>query len=253
VEFTPAAAEGATSATIPVDRASANEALAPSRKFLADVLAFLAIITATFGNMAAYGQTNIKRLLAYSTIAQAGYMIMPLPAAMVLAGSDPEAASGALGAMAFYAGIYLFMNLGAFAVVAFLRNTMHSEQIADYAGLIRRAPLVAICFSVMLVSLIGLPPLAGFVGKLLIFYYLVQAKLWTVLVVAGLNTAISLYYYLRVVKIMTIDPEPEDRRPAEMPFIPGTYVVLVTMPILVLGIWWDRLNQLALSAAAHLF
>ncbi|HEX3724676.1 MAG TPA: NADH-quinone oxidoreductase subunit N, partial [Pirellulales bacterium] len=233
VEFTPAAAEGATSATIPVDRASANEALAPSRKFLADVLAFLAIITATFGNMAAYGQTNIKRLLAYSTIAQAGYMIMPLPAAMVLAGSDPEAASGALGAMAFYAGIYLFMNLGAFAVVAFLRNTMHSEQIADYAGLIRRAPLVAICFSVMLVSLIGLPPLAGFVGKLLIFYYLVQAKLWTVLVVAGLNTAISLYYYLRVVKIMTIDPEPEDRRPAEMPFIPGTYVVLVTMPILV--------------------
>ena len=86
----------------------------------ASVLAFVAVITCTFDNLAAYGQTNIKRLLAYSTIAQAGYMIMPVPAAMVLSGSNPDAASKALASMAFYAGVYLFMNLGAFAVVAFL-------------------------------------------------------------------------------------------------------------------------------------
>ena len=79
-----------------------------------------------------------------------------------------------------------------------------------------------------------MPPLAGFIGKLLIFYYLVEAKLWTLLVIAGLNTAISLYYYLRVVKIMTIDPEPEHRVPATMSFIPGTFVVAVTLPLFVL-------------------
>ena len=236
-----------------LDRAEQIKSLGPSRDFLARVLAFIAILTCTFGNLAAYGQTNIKRLLAYSTIAQAGYMIMPVPAAMVLAGSDPKAAGDAMAAMAFYAGVYLFMNLGAFAVVAFFRNILHSEEIADYAGLIRRCPIVVVCFSIILVSLIGLPPLAGFAGKLLIFSSLVQAKLWTLLVIAGLNTAISLYYYLRVVKIMTIDPEPEQRRPVNMAIIPGTYVVVVTLPLLILGLWWDQLALVAQSAAAHLF
>ncbi len=237
-----------------LDRPAQIEALAPVRDFLWRVLAFLAIITCTFGNLAAYGQTNIKRLLAYSTIAQAGYMIMPVPAALVLAGSDPEGANTAMAAMAFYAGVYMFMNLGAFAVVAFLRNALHSEEIADYAGLIRRAPIVTVCFAVILISLIGLPPFVGFMGKLLIFSSLVQAKLWTLLVVAGLNTAISLYYYLRVIKIMTIDPEPESRVPVNLSFIPGTYVVAITLPLLVLGLWlWDNLNEVSLTAASQLF
>jgi NADH-quinone oxidoreductase subunit N len=235
------------------DRTAQIEALAPARDFLARVLAFMAIITCTFGNLAAYGQTNIKRLLAYSTIAQAGYMIMPIPAAMVLAGTDPRAAAAAIAAMAFYAAVYLFMNLGAFAVVAFLRNAIGSEDIADYAGLIRRFPIVVVCFSAILISLIGVPPLAGFNGKLLIFSSLVDAELWYVLVIGGLNTALSLYYYLRVVKIMTIDPEPESRVPVNMSFIPATFVAAITLPIIVLGIWWDSLNRFALSAAAHLF
>jgi NADH-quinone oxidoreductase subunit N len=237
----------------PLDRQAQIAALAPARDFIWKLLAFVAVITCTFGNLAAYGQTNIKRLLAYSTIAQAGYMIMPVPAAMVLAGGDPDAARDAMASMAFYAGVYVFMNLGAFAIVALLRNQLHSEEIADYAGLIRRAPITTICFSLILVSLIGLPPLAGFAGKLLIFYSLVQAKLWTVLFIAGLNTAISLYYYLRVVKIMTIDPEPEQVRPAEINFIPGTYIVAVTVPVLLLGLAWDQLNELTRAATAHLF
>jgi NADH-quinone oxidoreductase subunit N len=254
-DLTPPSQQGMRADTTLVnDRRSAEiAALSPARDFLWKVLAVMAVITCTFGNLAAYGQTNIKRLLAYSTIAQAGYMIMPVPAAMVLAGSDPQAAGAALASMAFYAGVYLFMNLGAFAVVAFLRNTLHSEEIADYAGLVRRAPITVVCFSVMLISLIGLPPLAGFAGKLLIFYYLVQAKLWTVLLVAGLNTAISLYYYLRVIKVMTMDPEPANPRPVNVSFIPGTYVVAMTVPLLVLGLWWDNLNRLAVSAARHLF
>ena len=96
-------------------RAAQIAALAPARDFIWQLLAFMAVITCTFGNLAAYGQTNIKRLLAYSTIAHAGYMIMPVAAAMVLAGTDPEAARAAIAALAFYAGVYLFMNLGAFA------------------------------------------------------------------------------------------------------------------------------------------
>ena len=243
----------AADAAPPLSRADQNKALAPARSFIAQLLAFVAIITCTFGNLAAYGQTNIKRLLAYSTIAQAGYMMMPVPAAMLLADTDPQAAGAAIGSMAFYAGVYLFMNLGAFAIVAFLRNTLHSEEIADYAGLIRRSPIVAVCFSTILISLIGLPPLAGFVGKLQIFYYLVQSGLWLVLVIAGLNTVISLIYYLRVVKIMTIDPEPEHRIAEPISFVPGTYVVLVTLPLVFLGIWWNGLAELATNAASQLF
>jgi NADH-quinone oxidoreductase subunit N len=235
------------------DRAAQIAALAPAREYLWRVLAFVAAITCTFGNLAAYGQTNIKRLLAYSTIAQAGYMMMPVPAAMLLAGSDPEGAAAAMSALVFYAGVYLFMNLGAFAVVAFLRNVLRSEDIADYAGLIRRAPITAICFSVILISLIGIPPLAGFFGKYQIFLALVSAKLWTLLVIAGLNTVVSLYYYLRVVKIMTIDPEPESRRPFAMAFIPGTYVVLVSLPVIIFGVWPESLNALARVATGQLF
>jgi NADH-quinone oxidoreductase subunit N len=228
-------------------------ALAPARDFIWKVVAFIAVITCTFGNLAAYGQTNIKRLLAYSTIAQAGYMMMPVASAMVLAGTNAPAARDAISAVAFYAGAYVFMNLGAFAIVAFLRNMLHSEEIADYAGLLHRAPITVICFCIILVSLIGLPPLAGFFGKYQIFASLVDAKLWFVLFIAGLNTAVSLYYYLRVVKIMTIDPEPDTRRPASMSFIPGTFVVLITAPIIILGVWPDSLNALARIATGQLF
>jgi len=236
-----------------VNRESQIEALAPVRVFIGRLLALIAVITCTFGNLAAYGQTNIKRMLAYSTIAHAGYMIMPVAAAMLMVGKDNAGAQDAIGALAVYIGIYLFMNLGAFAVVAFLRNALRSEEIADYAGLIRRAPIVVVSFALMLVSLIGLPPLAGFVGKLLIFYALVNSGMWFVLIVAGLNTALSLYYYLRVVKIMTIDPEPDDRLPLDLPFIPSTFVVAMTLPVVVLGVWWDGLNSWARVAASHLF
>jgi NADH-quinone oxidoreductase subunit N len=232
--------------------AADNQALAPVRRFIGQLLAFIAVITCTFGNLAAYGQTNIKRLLAYSTIAHAGYMIMPVAAAVLLLDQSPAAAQTALGALTFYIGVYLFMNLGAFAVVAFLRNTLRSEQIEDYAGLIRRMPVIVICFSLMLVSLIGLPPLAGFNGKFLAFAALWRADLKLVLVIAGLNTAISLFYYLRVIKVMTMDPEPESRMPVSMSFVPATFVVLLTLPLLFLGVWWNDL-YVWMQEVAHLF
>jgi NADH-quinone oxidoreductase subunit N len=234
-----------------------NAALSPVREFVYKLIAFLAMITCTFGNLAAYAQTNLKRLMAYSTIAHAGYMMMAVAAAVYLAGVDPAAAGEAIAAMAFYMVIYLFMNLGAFAVIAFMRSPKLGEEISDYAGLIHRCPGLVICFGAILISLLGLPPLAGFWGKVLVFGSLVRADtpwLWTLLFVGGINSVISLYYYLRVVKTMTIDPEPEDRLPVEFSLvsIPGAFLVVVTLPVFVLGIWWDGLYQWALQATASL-
>jgi NADH-quinone oxidoreductase subunit N len=265
------AAQPAGAAASP-DRASADRpaqsasgaiaALAPVREFMALLVAFIAVITCTFGNLAAYGQTNIKRLMAYSTIAHAGYMMLAVPPALALAGVDAESARQAIAALALYVGIYQFMNLGAFAIIAFLRNVMRSEEIADYAGLVRRSPGVVVCFSVILFSLVGIPPLAGFVGKFAVFAALVVGYEFTgsiylivLLVVGGINTAISLFYYLRVVKVMTIDPEPEHARPGSLSLasLPGTYIVVLTAPLILLFFSWDTLNNWTVAAASHLF
>ncbi|MCE9606225.1 MAG: NADH-quinone oxidoreductase subunit N [Planctomycetia bacterium] len=231
---------------------SAN--LSAARKFAAGLVALLAAITCTFGNLAAYGQTNIKRLLAYSTIAHAGYMMMPIAAAITMSAKDPSGAEKAIGALAFYVATYVFMNLGAFAIVAFLRNAIRSEEIADYAGLIKRSPGLVICFSAILISLVGLPPLAGFPAKLLAFGALTNAEMYLLLLIGCINSAISLFYYIRVVKTMTIDPEPADRVPASFSMISpeGIYVALVTIPVVLLGVWWESLYGWAQAAAAQL-
>ena len=177
-------------------------------------------------------------------------------------GKYPAAAETAFAAVPFYAGVYLFMNLGAFAIVALLRNALRSEEIADYAGLIRSSPGLVICFGVLLFSLIGMPPLAGFAGKFAIFSALVlgfqeptaRGMMITLLVIGGLNTALGLFYYLRVVKVMSFEPEPENRGPIAFPLVslPGAYIVAVSAPVLFLGIWWNNLYTLAQSATAHL-
>ena len=237
---------------------STEDALAPVRGFMARMIALIAIITCTFGNLAAYGQTNIKRMLAYSTIAHAGYMMMPVAAALVLMGrpADAPLAERAVASILFYVAVYLFMNLGAFAVVAILRNKLRSEQIADYAGLVRRAPTIVVCFAIILFSLVGLPPLAGFAGKFLIFFSLKDADWigWTLLVVAAVNTVLSLFYYLRVIKVMTIDPEPEDRVPVDFSPVAAetVYVLGITIPVVVFGILFGGLLSLARDAAARL-
>jgi NADH-quinone oxidoreductase subunit N len=233
--------------------------LAPVRYYMAMLIGVLAMISCTFGNLAAYAQTNLKRLLAYSTIAHAGYMMMPVSAALLLLNQGhTQLASEALSAMVFYVTIYLFMNFGAFAIIAFLRNATFSEEIDYYAGLYKSAPGIVVCLALIFFSLIGMPPLAGFAAKFTIFAALVKAQdpfTWLMLVVAGLNTAISLYYYLRVIKVMAIDPEPEDRPPFTLslfPSIPGTFVLLMTVPVCIFGIWWNELYQLAVAATEHL-
>src|SRR6202043_1985284 len=117
--------------------------------YLVPMLGIFAVLTTTFGNLAAYAQTNLKRLLAYSTIAHAGYMMM---------GLATLSAAGA-GAVLFYLIAYLFMNLGAFAVVAFIRNQTGSEDLASYRGLATRSPVMTVLLAIFLLSLLGMPPL----------------------------------------------------------------------------------------------
>ncbi len=229
--------------------------LGPVRTFVVQLLAVIAAVTCTFGNLTAYGQTNIKRLLAYSTIAHAGYMMMAVAAAAQMVGSNLVGAQDAIAALVFYLMVYVFMNLGAFAIVAFLRNAIGSEEIVDYSGLIRSTPVTAVALTTILVSLVGLPPLAGFVGKFLIFCALVDASggwMIALLVIAGINTAISLVYYLRVAKTVCIDPEPVGRAPVALGWLPAAYVFIVTLPVLIYGIYWTPLLRVAEQATKHL-
>ena len=188
--------------------------------------------------------------------------MMPVAAALVMLGGHPDGATRAIAALAIYMAIYLFMNLAAFAMVAFIRNALGSEEIADYAGLVQRSPTLVVCMGLVMFSLVGIPPLAGFVGKFAIFaslaegYQLADSQLlmW-LLVIGGINTAISLFYYLRVIKVMAIDPPPE-RTPTwnwSMVSLPGAYVVAVTVPLLLLFVTWGVLSDWAASAAAQLF
>ncbi len=164
------------------------------------IFAILAAITMTLGNVVAIAQTNIKRMLAYSTIAQAGYLMMGLAAVSALGSS----------ALLFFLGAYALTNLGAFIAIIAISNKIDSDLIGDYSGMARRAPLLALALAFCLISLIGIPPTAGFMAKIYIFNAAVQYDLTWLVIIAVVNTAISAYYYLRVVKVMYLEAPPSE-------------------------------------------
>ena len=168
----------------------------------AELAAVVCAATMTLGNLAALSQTNMKRLLAYSSIAHAGYALL---------GFVVFAASG-LEAVLFYLAVYYTMNLGAFWVVMIITNATGREDLDAYRGLAwRGGALPALALGVFLFSLAGLPPLAGFLGKFFVFYAGVEGKLYGLVLIGLLNSVVSLYYYARVVRAMFLDrPAPED-------------------------------------------
>lgn len=170
--------------------------------WIAFAVAVMAAATCTVGNLSAYWQTNLKRLLAFSSIAHAGYMLMAVAILWRPAGSAVGLAHPAFSAVIAYLTVYMFMNLGAFGVVACVYWATGKETIDAFVGLGRRAPLLAVVMAVCLFSLVGLPPLGGFMVK----WYLLAALyeggwLWLVLV-AVFNTLLSLYFYARVAYAM---------------------------------------------------
>lgn len=202
-------------------------------------LAVLAVLTMTIGNLAALRQTSLKRMLAYSSIAHAGYVLV------ALAAGTQRGAQAAL----YYLLVYTFMNLGAFAVVLAVQRRDENDVTAErIAGLAHQRPGLAILMAVFMFALTGIPPLAGFFGKLYVFGAAVQANLAWLAIVAVLNSGIAAYYYLRVtVSMFMADAHATGDEPVRTGWAVWTAVVLTAAATLVLGLWqypWmDMLNQ----------
>ena len=189
------------------------------------MLAIVSALTMTVGNLAALPQQNVKRLLAYSSIAHGGYLLM----GGVLLTSE------GIGAILFYLVVYLFMNLGAFYVVVLIANEEGSEMIEGYRGLASRAPLVAGAMAIFLFSLTGIPPFAGFFGKWLLFAAVLEQGYYWLAFVGLLNSVVSLYYYARIVKAMYIESADEETTPVF--FSTGTFALLsvFVIPTILIG------------------
>ncbi|MBD1879315.1 MULTISPECIES: NAD(P)H-quinone oxidoreductase subunit N [unclassified Coleofasciculus] len=163
------------------------------------VFTALAVLSMILGNVVALTQTSMKRLLAYSSIAQAGFVMIGL-----ITGTEEGYAS-----MVFYMLVYLFMNLGGFACVILFTLRTGTDQISEYAGLYQKDPLLTLCLSICLLSLGGIPPLAGFFGKIYLFWAGWQAGVYGLVLLGLLTSVVSIYYYIRVVKMMVVK-EPQE-------------------------------------------
>ena len=202
------------------------------------VMAAVAALTMTVGNLAAIAQTNIKRMLAYSSIAHSGYVLIGL------------VAGGAIGGTAsiFYLLAYMAMNLGAFSVVILLEQKAgQGEELKDYAGVGFRFPVVAAFLALFMISLSGIPPTVGFIGKLYLFGSAVQAGYIWLAVVGVLNSAVSVFYYLRLLVLMYMREPAEELPPLKIPIGVGASLVITAAATLVGGIlpgrWFDAARE----------
>lgn len=201
-----------------------------------NALIILSVLTMTLGNLVALWQDDVKRMLAYSSIAQAGYMLLGL----VVMSNDGFAS------VMIYFVVYLFMNLGAFYVVMLIANKIKSEHIDNYKGLGKRAPLLSVSLAIFLISLTGLPPTAGFIGKWMIFLSLINAKMVGIAVIGVLNSVISLYYYVRIIRNMFLrDGQTELNEPITYPLAQNILLLSLLIPTLYFGLFFNQLVEFA--------
>jgi NADH-quinone oxidoreductase subunit N len=194
----------------------------------------------------ALAQTNIVRLLAYSSVAQAGYMLVPF----AVGSSGPDASSEAFQAVLVYLLIYAFTNLGAFAVVTLVSQRQPSNLIADYAGLGRRSPALGVAMTLFLVSLAGIPPLAGWYAKVVVFKAAINGNSFTLQALAvfmALMTVVALFYYVAVARSLWVGEPPEGvpAQPARVSPLLGLSIGLAAAGVVVLGILPNLLVQYA--------
>jgi NADH-quinone oxidoreductase subunit N len=225
------------------------DALGPLRADWTPVVVVLAVLTMSLGNLVALSQDNIKRMLAYSSIAHTGYILVGLAAFGAAIPGSPAAAAG-LEAVLFYALAYAFMNLGAFACVAALQQTPGvTSQLSSFAGLASRAPGLSLLMTLFLLSLVGIPPLAGFLAK----WYVIQAALqvggWlnVLAVITVINAAVAAFYYLRVVVYMWMRPAPEGA--AEVRVGGLTQAGLVIAALVTVFFWVPPLTTVIIDLA----
>lgn len=208
------------------------------------IIGIISAVTMTLGNFAALNQTNLKRMLAYSSIAHAGYLLMGVAAASVTGNTS----------VAIYLVVYLFMNLGAFLVVGTISRLSGSESLFEYRGLSTRAPFAAVAFAIFLFSLTGLPPLAGFIGKFHLFKAVIdRGGTWYIaLALLGvMNSAVSLYYYARIVKAMFLD-RPSNQEPIRVPASYNVLLGFLIFGVIIFGVYFDGLRRVA-ENSVHLF
>ncbi|MGH7254815.1 MAG: NADH-quinone oxidoreductase subunit N [Nitrospirales bacterium] len=215
-------------------------------------LLFVCLATLVLGNLVAIVQTNVKRMLAYSSIAHAGYALI----GVVVAGqADVEGSVRSLGlsSVMLYLAVYSFMTLGAFAVVAMLRKGgLEGDELEDFTGLAKRQRVAALLMLVFMVSLAGIPPTAGFIGKFYLFLAAVNAGLAWLAVIAVLFAAVSAYYYLRVVMVMYMR-EPQEA-PGAAPRLAATPTTVIALAcavagVVLLGLYPDPLVSVTTFAA----
>ena len=196
-------------------------------EYWVQLFAILAVITMTLGNFLALVQRNIKRLIAYSSVAQAGYTLVGVAAIATQHPGDGAAS------VAYYMLMYVVTNTVLFAGILLFTNATGSETIEDMAGLSRRSPWLALMMTVALLSLAGIPPAAGFYGKFLIFRAAVDSGLTWLALIGVLNSIVALYYYVVVVKVMYVDRSPDEDKPIAMP-APYPFILVAGTAIVVL-------------------
>jgi NADH-quinone oxidoreductase subunit N len=201
-----------------------------------ELMLVICMVTMTLGNLAALQQQNVKRLLAYSSIAHAGYTLMGF---VVLNDAG-------LRAMLFYLVTYYLMNLGAFLVVMVVANSTGREDLDGFRGLAWRGGAVpAVAMAIFLFSLAGIPPLAGFVGKFYLFAAVVQQKLWLLALVGFANTLVALYYYVRIIRTMFLDQPRGDEGVVALDAHNAFLLYFLAIPTILLGIYWAPVIALA--------
>jgi NADH-quinone oxidoreductase subunit N len=212
---------------------------APLAAFWAPVFAVLSILTMTIGNLVALQQRQVVRLLAYSSIAQAGYMLLPF----ALAGVSRSVDELAVEAAVLYILIYAVMNLGAFAVVVAVVRESPGALVSDFGGFGRRSAAMAVAMTMFLISLAGVPPLAGFWAKLFIFRAAIEADQAWLAIVMVINSVISVWYYFTIIRPMFF-VEPTEVRPFHAPALVTGVVALAGAAVLVVGVFPDLLAKL---------
>jgi NADH-quinone oxidoreductase subunit N len=211
------------------------------------ILGGVAILTMSLGNLVALWQTNVKRLLAYSSIAQAGYMLIGLAA--LAPGS--ESWTNGLNGLLLYLFAYLFTNLGAFAVVIAVENRTGSASLPAFAGLIRRSPFLAVAMFIFLLSLIGIPPTGGFMGKLFVFGAAIQRQMFGLAVVGIINSVVSVYYYYAIMREMLFG-EAGEAQPVQTGPALHAVVAINAIMVLVIALYAEPFIELATQSVQML-
>ena len=207
------------------------------------IFAVLAVITMTVGNVAALRQTNIKRMMGYSSIGQAGYALTALAAA------TRTTTTGLI----FFLIAYAITNLGVFVAIIYFSNRLGTDELADYNGLSKRSPIMALALTVCLLSLVGMPPMVGFWSKVYLFMSLFDVGLVWLVIIGLLNSALAAYYYLKVVHAMYLKPSTGEGRPlgADSPLSIAMFVAVIG--VFVIGILPGPFIQIAGQAAGVIF